>query len=82
MTCHCVQDGTQLRKNLGSLQVGSEKCESGDAGDRSSIGSEDEEHHEVDALLFFCEPVKVEEDERNVFSGTDSRVEYGRCECC
>lgn len=41
VTCHGVQDGTPLRRDLGSLQVGREKCKSGDGGDRSSIGSED-----------------------------------------
>lgn len=64
-----MQDGTQLRKDLGSLHVGREQCDSGDAGDRSSISIEDEEDHKVNVLLL-RDPVKVKEDERNVFSGT------------
>lgn len=52
MTCNCVHDVTPLSKDLGSLQVGSKKCESGDAGDRSSIDNEDEDDHKVVGCCF------------------------------
>lgn len=52
MTCHNVQDGTRLRKDLSSLQGGGGKWGRVYEGDGSSIGGEDEEDLLVDALLF------------------------------